>query len=113
MLSKSACGFNRLGIGAYTDHSNLHKGAEEFDPVSQHPSKHVYDAGTTLNQHRLNTPRLQGQGWPRWLYDLNFQYCRSGSIREILILASFARRTNLRIQESPENYYYYSASEVK
>ena len=33
-------------------------------------------------------------------------YCRSGNILEVLIFANFARRTNSRIQESLENYYY-------
>ena len=33
-------------------------------------------------------------------------YCRSGNIREVLIFANFARRTNSRIQESLEKYYY-------
>ena len=32
------------------------------------------------------------------------KYCRSGNIREVLIFAYFARRTNSRIQESRENY---------
>ena len=32
-------------------------------------------------------------------------YCTSGNIREVLIFANFAR-TNSRIQESRENYYY-------
>ena len=41
-----------------------------------------------------------------------FNYCRSCKkpIREVLILASSARRTNLRIQESHENYFYNSAT---
>ena len=39
-------------------------------------------------------------------------YCRSGNIREVLIFANFAR-TNSRIQESRENYYYHSATEEK
>ena len=35
----------------------------------------------------------------------HYIYCRSGNIREVLIFANFARRTNLRIQESRGNYY--------
>ena len=34
-----------------------------------------------------------------------FNYCRSGDIREVLILANFAMRTNSRIEGSRENYY--------
>ena len=41
----------------------------------------------------------------------NFIYCRSGNIREVLIFANFARRTNSRIQEPRENYHYNSATE--
>ena len=37
----------------------------------------------------------------------NKTYCRSGNTREVLI---FAKRTNSRIQESHENYYYNSAT---
>ena len=37
----------------------------------------------------------------------------SGNIREVLIFANFVRRTNSRIQESCENYYYDSATEEK
>ena len=40
-------------------------------------------------------------------------YRRSGNIREVLIFANFARRTNSRIQESRENYYYNSATKGK
>ena len=43
-------------------------------------------------------------------------YCRhgrSGNIRKVLIFANFARRTNSRIQESRENYYYISATKKK
>ena len=39
-------------------------------------------------------------------------YCRSGNISEVLIFANFAR-TNSRIQESHENYYYNSANNEK
>ena len=39
--------------------------------------------------------------------------CRSGNIREVLIFANFARRTNSRIQDSRENYYYNNASKEK
>ena len=39
------------------------------------------------------------------------KYCRSVNIPEVLIFANFARRTNSRIQESRENYYYNSATE--
>ena len=34
------------------------------------------------------------------------KYCTSGNIREVLIFANFVRRTNSRIEESGENYYY-------
>ena len=37
-------------------------------------------------------------------------YCRSGNIREVLI---FERKTNSRIQELRENYYYNSAAKEK
>ena len=40
-------------------------------------------------------------------------YCRSGNIREVSIFANFARRTNSRIQESRENYFYNSATKEK
>ena len=40
-------------------------------------------------------------------------YCRSGNIREVLMTTNFARRTNSRIQESRENYYYNSATKEK
>ena len=40
-------------------------------------------------------------------------YCRSGNIREVLIFANFARRTNSRIQESREEYYYNSPTKEK
>ena len=35
-------------------------------------------------------------------------YCRSGNIREVLIFSTFARRSNLRIEEFRENYYHKS-----
>ena len=41
------------------------------------------------------------------------QYCRSGNIHEVQIFANFARRTNLRILESHENYLYNSATKEK
>ena len=41
------------------------------------------------------------------------KYCRSGNIREVLIFANFAWRTNSRIQDSRENYYYDSATKEK
>ena len=41
------------------------------------------------------------------------QYCRSGDIHEVLIFASFARRTNARILESHENYLYNGATKKK
>ena len=54
------------------------------------------------------------------LYDLSYRghsghilYCRSGNTREVLIFANFARRTNSRIQESREKYYYNSATKEK
>ena len=37
-------------------------------------------------------------------------YCGAGNIREVLIFANFATRTNSRIQESRENYYSNSAT---
>ena len=40
-------------------------------------------------------------------------YCGPGDIRKVLIFANFARRTNSRIQESRENYYYDSATKEK
>ena len=43
----------------------------------------------------------------------NVNYCRSGNIREVLIFANFTSRTNSRIQESRENYYFNSATEEK
>ena len=42
-----------------------------------------------------------------------FVYCRSGNIREVLIFAYFARRVNLRIQKSRENYYHNCATKEK
>ena len=33
----------------------------------------------------------------------DFNYCRSGNIREVFIFANYARRTNSRMQESREN----------
>ena len=42
----------------------------------------------------------------------NKRYCRSGNIREIIIFTNLARRTNSRIQESRENYYYSSATNI-
>ena len=36
------------------------------------------------------------------LLGFNFDYCRPGNIREVLIFANFARRTNSRIQKSRE-----------
>ena len=44
---------------------------------------------------------------------LQMIYSSSGKIREVLIFANFARRTNSRIQESRESYYYNSASKKK
>ena len=35
-------------------------------------------------------------------------YCRSGNIRKVLIFSTFARRSNLRIEEFRENYYHKS-----
>ena len=40
-------------------------------------------------------------------------YYRFGNIREFLIFANFARRTNSRIQESREYYYYNSITKEK
>ena len=40
-------------------------------------------------------------------------YCRSGNIREVLIFANFARRTDSRMQNSRENYYYDNATKEK
>ena len=40
-------------------------------------------------------------------------YSRSGNIREVLIFANFAWKTNSRIQESRENYYYNSGTKEK
>ena len=37
-------------------------------------------------------------------------YCRSDTIREVLIFANFATRINTRIQEFRENYYYNTAT---
>ena len=37
---------------------------------------------------------------------LTFIYYKSGIFHEVLIFTNFARRTNLRIEESRENYYY-------
>ena len=37
---------------------------------------------------------------------------RSCNIREVLIFENFARRTNSRVQESRENYYYYNSATV-
>ena len=50
--------------------------------------------------------------WKHWRSRLlSFrEYCISGNIREILIFANFARRSNSRIQESRENYHYNSAT---
>ena len=39
------------------------------------------------------------------LLGVTSQYCRSGNIREVLIFANFARRTNSQIQESRKNSY--------
>ena len=36
----------------------------------------------------------------------HLRYCGSGNFREVLIFANFARKTNLRILKSRENYYY-------
>ena len=47
------------------------------------------------------------------VYTTQFIYCRSGNIREGLIFGIFARKTNLRNQESRENYFYISASKEK
>ena len=41
------------------------------------------------------------------------KYCRSGNIREVLIFANFASRTNSRIQEFRENYFYNSTNKEK
>ena len=41
------------------------------------------------------------------------QYCISGNIREVLIFANFSKRTNSRIQESREKYYYNSVIKEK
>ena len=49
--------------------------------------------------------RFKGQA-----HYLKEKYCRCGDIREVLIFASFARRTNSRIQVSRDNYYYISAT---
>ena len=40
-------------------------------------------------------------------------YSRSGNIREVLIFPNFARRTNSRILESRENYYYIISTKEK
>ena len=40
-------------------------------------------------------------------------YCESCNIREVLIVANFARRTNSRIQESREKYLYNSVTKEK
>ena len=44
------------------------------------------------------------------IYIFSMIYCKSDNIREGLIFENFARRTNSRIKESLENYYYNSAS---
>ena len=44
---------------------------------------------------------------------LGLPSCRSGNISEVLIFANFERRTNSRIQESRENYYYNSTNKQK
>ena len=57
----------------------------------------------------------------RWVKNTNMlnlrlsfcNYCRFGDIREVLLFTSFARRTNSRILESRESYYYYSATKEK
>ena len=41
------------------------------------------------------------------------EHCRSGNICVVLIFMNFARRKNLRITESGENYYYNSATDEK
>ena len=41
---------------------------------------------------------IWSSAWRCWTY------CRSGNIRKVLIFAHFARSTNSRIPESPENY---------
>ena len=41
------------------------------------------------------------------------KYSRYSNIREVLILVNVARRTNSRIQESRENYYYKRATKQK
>ena len=43
-------------------------------------------------------------------FSFTLNYYRSGNIREVIIFVYFARRTNSRIQESRENYYYNNAT---
>ena len=50
---------------------------------------------------------------PSFVNSVALVYCRSGNIREVLIFADVARRTNSRIQESRENCYYNSDTEEK
>ena len=45
--------------------------------------------------------------------DDSFKYCGTGNIREVLIFANSARKTNSRIQEFRENHYYNSATKEK
>ena len=45
--------------------------------------------------------------------DNNDIYCIDGNIREVFIFVNFAKRTNLRIRESRENYYHNIGTEEK
>ena len=49
-------------------------------------------------------PRVIQKRHPVLVVNRATNYCRSGNIREVLIFANFAKRTNSRIQESRENY---------
>ena len=66
-----------------------------------------YDFAGTEGEYNFLKPR--GYDFPM----VNIGYCVSGNIRQVLIFPKFARRTNSRIHESRENYYYNSASKVK
>ena len=71
--------------------------------VGRYPIKFIwpelvsYLAGQTLNKRKTNMGNFHSLEVVGRDSDTQLQYCRSGNIREVLILANFARRTNSRI----------------
>ena len=73
-----------------------------------------------MNQIELTKPfmifSIEKTLWSPWFIQKNsalegfINCCTSGNIHKVVIFVNLARRTNSRMQESHENYYYNSAT---